>query len=55
LHGALDACLLPATAVDSATWAPDREFHLLDGIGHFVHQEAAAETTRLLAAFLSSL
>ena len=53
LHGALDSCLLPATAADSATWAPDREFHLLDGIGHFVHQEAAAETTRLLALFLT--
>ena len=55
LHGELDPCLLPSTAADSAAWAPRREFHVLSDIGHFVHQEAAAETTDRLAKFVSGL
>jgi pimeloyl-ACP methyl ester carboxylesterase len=55
LHGALDPCLLPSTATDSALWAPQREFHLLSGIGHFVHEEAPAETTERLAGFIAQV
>ncbi len=55
LHGSLDPCLLAGTAADSAPWAPRRDYQLLPGIGHFVHQEAAAETTRMLASFVTGL
>lgn len=55
LHGALDPCLLPATAEASAAWAPRREYHLLPEVGHFVHQEAPEETNRRLTAFVASL
>ncbi len=40
LHGVLDACLLPETAHGSGAWvdAP-YELQLLDGVGHFPHEE----------------
>ena len=40
LHGALDGCLLPTTAEGSDAWvdAP-YELRVLDGVGHFAHQE----------------
>jgi pimeloyl-ACP methyl ester carboxylesterase len=41
LHGALDTCLLPSTAHGSGAWAHgDYELQLLDGVGHFAHEEA---------------
>ena len=52
LHGALDPCLLPATAVASAPWAPDRELELLDGVGHFPHQEVPDVVTAALLRLL---
>jgi len=40
LHGAVDRCLLPSTAHGSGAWvnAP-YELQVLDGLGHFPHQE----------------
>lgn len=40
LHGALDRCLLPSTAHGSGAWvnAP-YELQVLDGLGHFPHEE----------------
>jgi pimeloyl-ACP methyl ester carboxylesterase len=56
LAGAADPCILPRTVRASAAWAHGRvETRLLDGIGHFPHQEAPAVTNRVLTEFLSSL
>ena len=55
LHGALDSCLLASTAAASGIWSPRREFHVLPEIGHFVHQEAPAATTRYLTEFVARL
>jgi pimeloyl-ACP methyl ester carboxylesterase len=41
LHGALDSCVLPRTARASARYVHNTyEWRLLDGVGHFPHQEA---------------
>jgi pimeloyl-ACP methyl ester carboxylesterase len=41
LHGSLDGCVLPRTAQGSGQYvAADYEWRLLDGVGHFPHQEA---------------
>lgn len=49
LHGALDRCLLPATARGSDTWvdAP-YELRVLDGIGHFPHEEDPPQVSAAL-------
>jgi pimeloyl-ACP methyl ester carboxylesterase len=40
LHGALDACVRPATAAGSGRWvAADYEWRVYDGVGHFPHEE----------------
>ncbi|MEO6880235.1 MAG: alpha/beta hydrolase [Mycobacteriaceae bacterium] len=52
LHGALDVCLLPATARASAGWAPAGELRVLEGVGHFPHQEAPDITNAALAELL---
>ncbi len=40
LHGALDGCLLPSTAHGSGAWVNAAyELQVLDGLGHFPHQE----------------
>jgi pimeloyl-ACP methyl ester carboxylesterase len=40
LHGGLDGCVLPRTAQGSGRYvAGDYEWRLLDGVGHFPHQE----------------
>jgi pimeloyl-ACP methyl ester carboxylesterase len=40
LHGAVDACVLPATAQGSGRYvAGEYEWRLLDGVGHFAHNE----------------
>ncbi|HWM04637.1 MAG TPA: alpha/beta hydrolase [Actinophytocola sp.] len=55
LSGAADPCILPGTVRASAAWAHGRvETTLLDGIGHFPHQEAPATTSRALTTFLTS-
>jgi len=53
--GALDPCLRERTAATSALWVtPGRFRHrVLDGVGHFPHQEAPAATTALIAEFLA--
>jgi pimeloyl-ACP methyl ester carboxylesterase len=41
LHGSVDACALPETAQGSGRYVAGRyEWRLLDGIGHFPHEEA---------------
>jgi len=55
LHGALDPCLLPRTAEASLPWAPERDYRVLEGIGHFPHQEAPEPTTGALAGLVRSL
>ena len=54
LHGALDTCLLPETAHGSGAWvtAP-YELQVLDGVGHFCHEEAPDVVTAALLAHLS--
>ncbi len=40
LHGALDGCVLPRTALGSGAWAHGQyELRLLAGVGHFPHEE----------------
>jgi len=40
LHGALDGCVLPSTAHGSGAWvSAPYELQVLDGLGHFPHQE----------------
>ena len=40
LHGAIDGCVLPHSAQGSGKYvAADYEWRLLDGVGHFPHQE----------------
>lgn len=54
LHGALDPCLAESTAAASAAWAGEHyRYRVLDGVGHFVPQEAPETTSKLLAEFLA--
>jgi pimeloyl-ACP methyl ester carboxylesterase len=56
LVGAVDPCILPATVHASAARAHGEvQTRMLDGVGHFPHQEAPAAANRVLAGFLSSL
>ncbi|MGB8651693.1 MAG: alpha/beta hydrolase [Mycobacteriales bacterium] len=49
LHGALDGCLLPSTVHGSGAYAHGGyELQVLDGIGHFPHQEAPELVSKLL-------
>lgn len=52
IGGAQDPYVLPATYRRCAQWAPQRRLVTLPA-GHFAHQEAPAETTAALLAFLS--
>ena len=51
VHGLLDTCLLPSTAQGSGAWvhAP-YELQLLDGVGHYPHEEASGLVDRALVA-----
>jgi pimeloyl-ACP methyl ester carboxylesterase len=41
LHGALDGCVVPATARGSGQYVTaDYEWRLMEGVGHFPHEEA---------------
>jgi pimeloyl-ACP methyl ester carboxylesterase len=41
LHGSLDGCVLPSTAAGSGRYvSADYEWRLIDGVGHFPHEEA---------------
>ncbi|MCW2543516.1 MAG: putative hydrolase [Frankiales bacterium] len=49
LHGALDGGIRPETAHGSGTWAHGAyELRVLDGLGHFPHEEAPELVTELL-------
>ena len=49
LHGALDGCLRVETAHGSGAYAHNGyELQVLDGVGHFLHQEAPELVTELL-------
>ncbi|MCW2777180.1 MAG: alpha/beta hydrolase fold protein [Frankiales bacterium] len=53
LHGALDTCQLPATAALSGRWARGgHAFHLLDGVGHYPHEEAPDAVSAALLGWL---
>jgi pimeloyl-ACP methyl ester carboxylesterase len=55
VHGALDPCVLPSTAVASVRWAgPAHRLEVLDGCGHFPHEERPDAVTALLTEFLVS-
>ena len=51
VHGAVDTCVLPTTAHGSGAWvrAP-YELQVLDGVGHFPHEEAADHVSAALLA-----
>jgi pimeloyl-ACP methyl ester carboxylesterase len=49
IHGALDRCTLLSTAQGSASYAHGgSDLHVLDDVGHFVHEEAPELVTELL-------
>ena len=51
LHGSLDGCLLPATADGSAAYAHGgHTMRMLEGVGHFPHEEAPDVVNDLLLA-----
>lgn len=52
IHGADDPWVAPATARDSARWCSDHTLRLLDGVGHFPHQEHPDAVVAALAGFL---
>jgi pimeloyl-ACP methyl ester carboxylesterase len=53
VQGALDPCVLTATAAASARWAgPQHRLHVMPATGHFPHEEHPATTTSLLAEAL---
>ena len=55
LHGQLDGCLLPRTAQGSGRYvAAAYEWRLLDGIGHFLHEEAPELVTGELLRWAKS-
>jgi pimeloyl-ACP methyl ester carboxylesterase len=52
VHGAQDPCLLEPTARRSRRWARHHEYLVLDGCGHFPHEEAPKPSTSAIGAFL---
>jgi pimeloyl-ACP methyl ester carboxylesterase len=55
LHGALDRCVLPRSAERSGRYVRGRyEWRLIDGVGHFPHQEAPEVVTAELARWCAS-
>lgn len=53
IHGADDPCVLPSTAAASARWGGSAfEQTVLDGCGHFPHEEHPDIVTKLVADFL---
>jgi len=54
VHGALDTCLLPTTAHGSGAWVhASYELQVLDGVGHFPHQEAPGDVNAALLGHLA--
>lgn len=53
LHGALDSCMLAATAIGSGRYVRGSyDWRLLEGVGHFPHEEAPEAVNRLLLDWL---
>ena len=51
LHGALDSCVLPSTAAGAQPYAHGgTELRLLDGVGHFPHEEIPDVVTEAVLA-----
>ncbi len=51
LHGALDACILRSTVEGSEQWArAGYALQVVDGVGHFLHEEAPDRVTAALLA-----
>jgi len=56
LHGALDGCFLPQTAQGSGRWVRGPyTWRLLDGLGHFPHEEDPALVSGVLLDWLTAL
>lgn len=54
VHGAADTCLLLSTARGSGAWVHGAyELQVLDGVGHFPHQEAPDDVSAALLAHLA--
>jgi pimeloyl-ACP methyl ester carboxylesterase len=54
VHGALDRCVLPASAQGSGRYVEGAyRWHLLPGVGHFVPEEAPAAFTTVLRDWLA--
>lgn len=53
LHGADDPWIREATMRGSNRWCADLTVRVLDGVGHFPHQEAPHRTASEIAAFLA--
>jgi pimeloyl-ACP methyl ester carboxylesterase len=55
VQGAVDPCVLVATATGSDRWAgAQHRMHVMTGTGHFPHEEQPAATTALLTGSLRS-
>lgn len=55
LHGAVDECMLAATAIGSGRYVRAAyDWRLLEGVGHFPHEEAPEMVNRLLIDWLGS-
>lgn len=55
LHGALDTSVLPETAHGSGEWVRGPyELQVLDGVGHFVHEEAPGDVNAALLEHLGA-
>jgi len=56
IHGALDPCVLPATAAgDSAFVSGSYRWHELPDVGHFPHEEAPATVNSLVTTWLDEV
>ncbi len=54
LHGAVDRVLLPSTALGSGRYVRgDYAWRLIEGVGHFPHEERPDEVTARILAFLA--
>ncbi len=56
LHGRLDRCVLPSTAQGSGRYVSGPyQWRLLDGVGHFLHEEAPDAVNAELLAWLAAV
>ena len=55
VHGALDGSMAPATAQGAERYLQgSHRWRLLEGVGHFVHEEAADTVSAEIVDFLSA-